>query len=90
MKVMSIGNSGIAALDDWCSTSLPWYTRKKTRLKKIALCSMIIAVLCEEEEEEITRKEWCKDWLHKRNERGSHATIFQELRTGYESDFTNY
>ena len=63
--------------------------KKKNKAKKIALCSMIIAVLCEEEEE-MTRREWCKDWLHKRNERGSHATIFQELRTGYESDFTNY
>ena len=65
--------------------------KKKNKAQKIALCSMIIAVLCEEEEEEeMTRREWCKDWLHKRNERGSHATIFQELRTGYESDFTNY
>ncbi len=63
--------------------------KKKKKAKKIALCSMIIAVLCEEEEE-MTRREWCKDWLHKRNERGSHATILQELRTGYESDFTNY
>lgn len=62
--------------------------RKKNKAKKIALCSMIIAVLCEEEE--MPRREWCKDWLHKRNERGSHATIFQELKSGYESDFTNY
>ena len=52
---------------------------------------MISAVLCEdEEEEEMPRREWCKDWLRKRNERGSHATIFQELKSGYESDFTNY
>ena len=28
--------------------------------KKIALCSMIIAVLCEDRE--VTRNEWCKDW----------------------------
>ena len=50
---------------------------------------MIIAVLCHEEDE-VTRREWCKDWLQKQNERGSHATILQELRTGYELDFTNY
>ena len=48
---------------------------------------MIIAVLCEET---TTRREWCKDWLQKRNERGSYATILQELRINYESDFINY
>ena len=49
---------------------------------------MIIAVLCEDKE--VTRREWCKDWLQKRSERGSHATILQELQIGYETDFTNY
>ena len=61
---------------------------KKNKTKKIALYSMIIAVLCEDKE--VTRREWCKDWLQKRSERGSHATILQELRIGYEKDFTNY
>ncbi|MPC28536.1 hypothetical protein E2C01_021745 [Portunus trituberculatus] len=43
--------------------------KKKNKAKKIALCSIIIAVLCEEEVV-VTRREWCKDWLQKRNERG--------------------
>ena len=61
---------------------------KKDKTKKIALYSMIIAVLCEDKE--VTRREWCKDWLQKRSERGSHTTILQELRIGYETDLTNY
>ena len=45
---------------------------KKNKKKKTALCSIVIAVLCEDKE--VTRKEWCKDWLHKRS-----ATILHEL-----------
>ena len=61
---------------------------KKNKTKKIALYSMIITVLCEDKE--VTRREWCKNWLHKRSERGSHVTISHGLQIGYESDFTNY
>ena len=45
---------------------------KKIKNKEIALCSIIIAVLCEDNE--VTRKEWCKDWLHKQS-----ANILHEL-----------
>ncbi|MPC70351.1 hypothetical protein E2C01_064595 [Portunus trituberculatus] len=89
---MSVGNTqvfrsvcGLGRLVQYITTMVH---RKKNKTKKIALCSMIIAVLCEEKE--VTRRGWCKEWLEKRNERGSHATILQELRTGYESDFANY
>ena len=63
------------------------HNKIKKKTKKIALCSMIIAVLCEDK---VKRREWCKEWFHKRSERGNHATILHELLNGYESDFTNY
>ena len=50
--------------------------KKTIKNKEIALCSIIIAVLCEDK---VTKKEWCKDWFHKRSEKGSHATILHEL-----------
>ena len=51
--------------------------KKEIKKMKTALCSIIIAVLCEDKE--VTRKECCKDWLHKQSENGSHATILHEL-----------
>ncbi|XP_064098062.1 uncharacterized protein LOC135209284 [Macrobrachium nipponense] len=63
--------------------------KSKNRKKSIVLCSIIIASLCEDED--VRTREWCKEWLQRRKEKGSHATILQELRDGaYESDFKNY
>lgn len=36
------------------------------------------------------KKKWCKDWLSKRKQMGSHVTIFRELQVGNMRDFTNY
>ena len=96
-KVMSAGNTQvcksvcaigrqllIASVGRYITTMV----HKKKNNKKTVLCNMMIAVLCEDKE--VTRREWCKEWLNKQSERRSNATILQELRIGYESDFTNY
>ncbi|XP_068200467.1 uncharacterized protein [Palaemon carinicauda] len=36
------------------------------------------------------KRVWCKEWLRRREDIGSHVTILRELKHGYEADFINY
>ena len=58
--------------------------------KRIALCSLILAVCAKKRKKRAEKGEWCKNWLMKRRQLGSHVTILRELQNGYEKDFINY
>ena len=59
--------------------------------KRIALWSIIVTVLCvkKKRKKRLEKRKWCKDWLMKRNQLGSHMTILHELQND-NKDFTNY
>ena len=62
---------------------------KKNR-KKIALYCIIIAMCVKKKKNKMQKDKWCKDWLIKRRNLGSHATILRELEGGNRNDFINY
>ena len=48
--------------------------------KKIALCGIILAACVKKQKQVQAQKSvWCKEWLHRRGELGSHATLLREL-----------
>jgi len=59
--------------------------------KKIALCGIILAVCVRKQKQVRAQKSvWCKEWLRRRGELGSHATLLRELHDEREHDFIQY
>lgn len=59
--------------------------------KKIALCGIILGVCMKKQKQaRAQRRVWCKDWLRRRGELGSHATIYRELHDNPEDGFIQY
>lgn len=74
------------------SSARPCLTMPSTvERKKIALCGIILGVCMKKQKQaRRQRRVWCKEWLRRRGELESHATIFRELHDKPEDGFSHY
>ena len=59
--------------------------------KKIALCGIILGMCMKKRKQSrLAKRVWCKEWLLRRGELGSHATLYRELHNKPVDGFIQY
>lgn len=59
--------------------------------RKVALCGIILGMCMKKQKQSrVQRRVWCKEWLMRREELGSHATLYRELHDKPDDGFIQY